>query len=134
MEANLALSKINQSGHSTVGADVVLPIKHHSKSTLQPRSSTLLQFVELHCLEYCELQYPSEELRNVYTMERSESNSGETDKVKGGPCAQQFEWLESCARRKGLTNQKQQLQGCPSETDRLIKCINKNPLFFQGNK
>ena len=57
---------------------------------------------------------------------------GVNDKIKEGPCAQQFEWLESCARRKKVTNQKQQLQSCPSETDHLIKCINKHPLFFQS--
>ena len=26
---------------------------------------------------------------------------------------------------------KDKMQSCPSETDRLIKCIRKNPLYFQ---
>jgi hypothetical protein len=56
------------------------------------------------------------------------------DKLKGGPCKEDFALLKACARRKGLLgeSEKQQMQACPSETDRLITCVNKNPLFFQS--
>ena len=60
------------------------------------------------------------------------NNARQEDKIKQGPCAQQFEWLETCARRKNVINQKQQLQACPNETDHLIKCTRKHPLYFQS--
>jgi hypothetical protein len=53
------------------------------------------------------------------------------NKLKDGPCAQQFEWLEICAQKNGVVNEKQKMKACPSETDRLIKCVNKHPVFFQ---
>jgi hypothetical protein len=61
-------------------------------------------------------------------------NTRQPNKLEDGPCAKPFELLEACAIRKGITrsNEKHRMQACPSETDVLIKCINKNPLFFQG--
>jgi hypothetical protein len=55
----------------------------------------------------------------------------EENKLADGPCAKQHEWLEKCAEKKRVINEKQKMQNCPSETDRLIKCIAKYPLYFQ---
>ena len=60
-------------------------------------------------------------------------NGEKANKLKDGPCSKTFELLEACAIRKGVArnNEKDRMQACPSETDLLIKCIRKNPLFFQ---
>ena len=60
------------------------------------------------------------------------NSSGGPDKLRDGPCAKEFAYLSACAKRKGVVNNKQQMQACPSETDLLIRCINKNPLYFHG--
>jgi len=60
-----------------------------------------------------------------------ESQASEENKLKDGPCAMQFEWLEKCAQNKRLTTEKQKMQSCPSETDRLIRCMHRHPLYFQ---
>ena len=65
------------------------------------------------------------------------NNTGKPNKLKDGPCSKPFERLEACATRKGIgrnNNEKDRMQACPSETDVLIKCIHKNPLFFQGSR
>ena len=59
------------------------------------------------------------------------SSSQENNKLKDGPCAQQYEWLEECAAKKQALYEKEKMQSCPSETDRLIKCIARHPLYFQ---
>lgn len=61
----------------------------------------------------------------------SEQTATQENKLKDGPCAKQYVWLEKCAERKQVANEKQKMQSCPSETDRLIKCIAKFPLYFQ---
>jgi ureidoglycolate hydrolase len=53
------------------------------------------------------------------------------DKINDGPCAQQFAALEECAKTKDPRRYRTKLQACPAETDLLIKCINKHPLYFQ---
>jgi hypothetical protein len=64
----------------------------------------------------------------------SEARQDQTgdDPVRDGPCAKNFSLLKECAQRKGVRNEKQQLQACPSETDLLIRCVNKHPLYFQN--
>jgi hypothetical protein len=61
----------------------------------------------------------------------SEAGSSPVNKLQDGPCGKQYALLQQCATRNGVTNSKQQLQACPSETDMLITCVNKHPLFFQ---
>lgn len=53
-------------------------------------------------------------------------------KLRDGPCSKIYAELEGCAEAKGvdLSNNKEKLQSCPSHTDRLIKCMNKNPSYF----
>ena len=63
----------------------------------------------------------------------STNQAGQPDKLRDGPCAKQFAMLKQCAERKGVIDDKKQMQACPSETDRLIQCINKHPLYFQPN-
>ena len=60
---------------------------------------------------------------------------GTANKLKDGPCSKVFELLEACANRKGVAreSEKDRMQACPSETDVLIRCIHKNPLFFQAS-
>ena len=67
--------------------------------------------------------------------------------LKDGPCSKQFQLLEACGERNSLlssnsndnnnnnnnNNEKDRMQACPSETDILIKCIHKNPLYFQSS-
>lgn len=60
-----------------------------------------------------------------------EQQTNEENKLKDGPCSKQYEWLERCAQRKHMSTEKQKMQSCPSETDRLIKCMHRHPLYFQ---
>jgi hypothetical protein len=62
---------------------------------------------------------------------KMEHQSSEEQKLKDGPCAKQFEWLEKCAQRKQSVTEKQKMQSCPSETDLLIRCMHRHPLYFQ---
>lgn len=60
------------------------------------------------------------------------TNYNSQDKLRDGPCSEVFLQLEMCAQSKGvdMKNHKLKLMTCPSDTDRLIKCMNKNPKFF----
>jgi len=64
-------------------------------------------------------------------MEINENKVGE--RLLIGPCSAEFIKLEECGRRKGVekVNHKQKMALCPTETDALITCINKNPLYFR---
>jgi hypothetical protein len=59
------------------------------------------------------------------------SAGSQENKLRDGPCARQYEWLERCAEKKQAIYEKEKMQSCPSETDRLIKCIAQHPLYFQ---
>jgi hypothetical protein len=72
-----------------------------------------------------------------------EKEGGKTNnKLKNSPCSRQFQLLEACGKRNGLLSnsndtsnnnyEKDRMQACPSETDILIECIHKNPLYFQS--
>jgi len=68
---------------------------------------------------------------------RTDNNSNREkvgNKLKDGPCSKEFLLLETCGKRKGLSSdsEKVRMQACPSNTDVLIKCIHKNPLYFQS--
>lgn len=64
---------------------------------------------------------------------QQQQQEGQENKLRDGPCSKQYGWLEECAARRGVRNenQKRKMQSCPSETDRLIKCVNRHPLYFQ---
>ncbi len=64
----------------------------------------------------------------------SSSNNDAQDKLRNGPCSKIYNQLEQCAASKGvdLNNHKLKLKACPSDTDRLIKCMNKHPMYFLG--
>jgi len=54
------------------------------------------------------------------------------DKLADGPCAAAFLALSDCAKSHGITkDHKAKMQSCPGETDDLIRCVKKYPLFFQ---
>ena len=55
------------------------------------------------------------------------SKPGKTNKLSDGPCSSMLELLDKCAVSKGvnMSKHKEKLQSCPSETDALIKCMNK---------
>jgi GCK domain len=66
----------------------------------------------------------------------SSSSGGGGDKLRDGPCQQEYIALEKCAQSKqnpneATLNEKDRMQACPSQTDRLIRCIHKHPRFFQ---
>ena len=61
------------------------------------------------------------------------SSGGDDDKLSKGPCAKQYEWLQTCAAKNQARNPKEQMQSCPSETDRLIKCVHRHPKYFQSS-
>ena len=72
----------------------------------------------------------------------SPNNTDTTDKLRHGPCRDQFQLLEKCrsqhatAVQKGRTAQAQNrktLSLCVSETDLLIACVKKHPLVFQSS-
>lgn len=70
-------------------------------------------------------------IRRCCSSNMSEEHTEEKrDKVRNGPCANIFADLEKCGIIKGVSGRAEKLEACPSETDRLIRCINKNPLFF----
>ena len=54
------------------------------------------------------------------------------DKLRRGPCSEVYSQLEQCAISKGVdpSRHREKLRACPSDTDRLIKCMNKNPRHF----
>mmetsp|Transcript_6521 Transcript_6521/g.16528 ORF Transcript_6521/g.16528 Transcript_6521/m.16528 type:complete len:86 (-) Transcript_6521:183-440(-) len=65
------------------------------------------------------------------------SGSGDSgDKLRDGPCRVEYKALDSCASKRqrpdeAQMTEKERMQACPSQTDRLIKCIHRHPLFFQ---
>ena len=65
-----------------------------------------------------------------------DENNENDDRLRDGPCSKQYQYLLSCAERQGLlttnSTMKEQMQSCPSATDRLIKCIHQHPLYFQS--
>ena len=72
----------------------------------------------------------------------SSPNNNTNDKLRHGPCQNQFQLLEKCrsqhatAVQKGRTAQAQNrktLSLCVSETDLLIACVKKHPLVFQSS-
>ena len=69
-------------------------------------------------------------------MEQTDVNSekGKGDMLRDGPCSKEFDALEACGKRLRLSRniEKDRMEACPSETDILIKCIKKNPLFFHS--
>lgn len=53
------------------------------------------------------------------------------NKLRDGPCSKIYQELEACGEANGVDiSNKDKLQSCPSHTDRLIKCMNKNPSYF----
>mmetsp|Transcript_19159 Transcript_19159/g.38656 ORF Transcript_19159/g.38656 Transcript_19159/m.38656 type:complete len:120 (-) Transcript_19159:295-654(-) len=67
--------------------------------------------------------------RNKFTATGGENE----DRLRDGPCTNHYIELETCANAKSLTTHKEKLVRCNRQTDELIKCMKKNPLFFQGN-
>mmetsp|Transcript_374 Transcript_374/g.418 ORF Transcript_374/g.418 Transcript_374/m.418 type:complete len:81 (+) Transcript_374:90-332(+) len=55
----------------------------------------------------------------------------QNDRLGKGPCKDVFAALKKCSAVKGAKNHMEELYSCPTETDRLIKCMNKNPIYFQ---
>lgn len=63
---------------------------------------------------------------------RMEKSDRGKSKLLDGPCSEVYKLLGKCAIEKGIdvNNMKMKLEACPSETDGLIKCMNKNPKYF----
>mmetsp|Transcript_28000 Transcript_28000/g.39439 ORF Transcript_28000/g.39439 Transcript_28000/m.39439 type:complete len:81 (+) Transcript_28000:93-335(+) len=55
----------------------------------------------------------------------------QNDRLGKGPCKEIFTALKKCSAVKGAKNHMEELYSCPTETERLIKCMNKNPIYFQ---
>lgn len=93
-------------------------------------------------------EYDKHQLSSSFIMQKAH---GENRKIEEGPCAVEFELVAQCAQHKGLKDPKvrasckflsvnqvlsadlstqRKLESCPSETDRLIRCINKHPKFL----
>ena len=72
----------------------------------------------------------------VPTTEQSSTtnnpNVNPQDKLRNGPCSEIYSQLEQCAINNGVdvSSHKEKLRACPSDTDRLIKCMNRNPKHF----
>ena len=60
------------------------------------------------------------------------TNADNNDKLKNGPCSEYYALLEKCQQGKNIKKASNVLTFCVSETDLLIKCIRKNPLYFQS--
>eukprot|EP00566_Odontella_aurita_P030140 CAMPEP_0113529296 /NCGR_PEP_ID=MMETSP0015_2-20120614/2317_1 /TAXON_ID=2838 /ORGANISM="Odontella" /LENGTH=66 /DNA_ID=CAMNT_0000427915 /DNA_START=221 /DNA_END=421 /DNA_ORIENTATION=+ /assembly_acc=CAM_ASM_000160 len=56
----------------------------------------------------------------------------EANRVTKGPCATLFSELALCGKKVGAKERKARIEACPSETDRLIKCMSKHPLYYGG--
>lgn len=56
------------------------------------------------------------------------------DQLRDGPCAATFALLEKCQQEKRIVRHDRALTACVSETDLLIKCIHRNPAYFQNKK
>ena len=64
------------------------------------------------------------------------SGGSRGDKLRDGPCRAEYKALDLCASKRQRPDEapmteKERMQACPSQTDRLIKCIHRHPLFFQ---
>lgn len=60
------------------------------------------------------------------------SGNNRVDKLRDGPCSEIYEKLNACTNKSKARFGKKQLEECPSETDMLIKCIGKHPLYFHS--
>jgi len=63
------------------------------------------------------------------TKERQNAEKG-PDKLQDGPCSHLYKMLMECSDSKDAVYGKKTMEACPSETDLLIKCVNKNPAYF----
>ena len=63
---------------------------------------------------------------------QGDSSTKEEDKLQDGPCADIFSLLKKCQHEKGIVRHDRALAVCVSETDLLIKCIRRNPAYFQA--
>lgn len=53
-----------------------------------------------------------------------------TNKLNSGPCSDVYELLEKCKEDSGLIKPTNIMSYCINETDLLIKCIKRNPLYY----
>ena len=67
-------------------------------------------------------------------VEKQQQQQQQQDKLRDGPCADIFRQLLQCGEKKRMPYGKKQLEACPTETDRLITCMNKNPLYFHSDE
>lgn len=76
----------------------------------------------------------NEEQISATTASRSSasSNADSNNKLKDGPCSKCFTLLEQCQQGKNIKKVSNALTFCVSETDLLIRCIRKNPLYYQS--
>ena len=63
----------------------------------------------------------------------SSGPSGDVDKLRDGPCGHYYKLLMACSDRKDAVYGKRTMEACPDETDLLLKCVHKNPLYFLKN-
>mmetsp|Transcript_5012 Transcript_5012/g.7065 ORF Transcript_5012/g.7065 Transcript_5012/m.7065 type:complete len:80 (+) Transcript_5012:244-483(+) len=68
---------------------------------------------------------------NQSTADASTNQRRQNDRLGEGPCKEIFATLKKCSAAKGAKNHMEELYACPTETERLIKCMNKNPVYFQ---
>eukprot|EP00585_Thalassiosira_rotula_P012592 CAMPEP_0196130156 /NCGR_PEP_ID=MMETSP0910-20130528/627_1 /TAXON_ID=49265 /ORGANISM="Thalassiosira rotula, Strain GSO102" /LENGTH=101 /DNA_ID=CAMNT_0041389405 /DNA_START=27 /DNA_END=332 /DNA_ORIENTATION=- len=74
----------------------------------------------------------SRHLAKKYMMKASRMNDKE-NKLRDGPCATPYSILEACAATKNVKSHREKMFRCPRQTDVLIKCVKKNPVFFHSN-
>mmetsp|Transcript_8443 Transcript_8443/g.16145 ORF Transcript_8443/g.16145 Transcript_8443/m.16145 type:complete len:95 (+) Transcript_8443:95-379(+) len=55
----------------------------------------------------------------------------EPDKLRDGPCRELFALLKQCQQDKRIVRHDRALTACVDETDLLIRCIHRNPAYFQ---
>jgi hypothetical protein len=61
--------------------------------------------------------------------DESSSSNLQDDKLRNGPCAKQYKNLRHCQVTKQVRDATN-FQLCVSETDEIIRCVHKHPLFF----
>ena len=68
------------------------------------------------------------------TVQPNKNDNNKNNKLLNGPCAEPYELLQQCQQSKKIIKASNAMTICVSETDLLIRCIKKHPLYFSSTK
>jgi len=77
---------------------------------------------------------PASTKQRLQQQQQDHQQEEEEDKLRDGPCHEPFALLQQCQRQKRIVRHDRALTACVDETDLLIRCIHRNPAYFQAKK